>query len=144
MILSDTDEDEVREMLLCLQNGTTLKAQQRRNAMSGKMRDFIKDLAGHQFFASCSFTNARYTFDQLAAQMSLIELVGEPTNVRNARRNQHELPIDQCESRDCAVPRKDRLTRSFNLLPDARPFSLPRRRSGKNALKGFRRRGAIA
>jgi hypothetical protein len=37
-----------------------------------------------------------------------------------------------------------RLMRSFNLLPDARPFSLPRRRSGKNALKGFRRRGAIA
>ena len=37
-----------------------------------------------------------------------------------------------------------RLMRSFNLLPDARPFSLPRRRSGKNALKGFSRRGAIA
>jgi hypothetical protein len=36
-----------------------------------------------------------------------------------------------------------RLMRAFNLLPDARPFSLPRRRSGKNALKGFRRRGAI-
>ena len=43
--------------------------------------------------------------------MSLIELVGEPTNVKNARQNQHELPIDQCESRDCAVPRKDRLMR---------------------------------
>ena len=27
VILSDTDEDEVREMLLCLQNGTTLNAQ---------------------------------------------------------------------------------------------------------------------
>jgi hypothetical protein len=50
VILSGTDEDEVREMLLRLQNGTTLKAQQRRNAMSGKMRDFIKDLAEHQFF----------------------------------------------------------------------------------------------
>ena len=33
VILSDTDEDEIREMLLRLQNGTTLKAQQRRNAM---------------------------------------------------------------------------------------------------------------
>ena len=42
VILSDTDEDEVREMLLRLQNGTTLKAQQRRNAMSGKMRDLLK------------------------------------------------------------------------------------------------------
>ena len=86
MILSDTDEEELREMLLRLQNGTTLKAQQRRNAMSGKMRDL---LAEHQFFASCSFTNARYAFDQLPAQMPLIELVDEPTNVKNARRNQH-------------------------------------------------------
>ena len=49
------------------------------------MRDFIKVLAEHQFSASFSFTNARYTFDQLAEQMSPIELVGEPTNVRNAR-----------------------------------------------------------
>ena len=112
--------------------------------MLSQARCAISDLAEHQFFASCSFTNARYTFDHLTAQMSLIELVGEPANVKNARRNQHELPIDRCESRDCAVPRKDRLMRSFNLLPDARPFSLPRRRSGKNALKGFRRRGAIA
>jgi hypothetical protein len=37
-----------------------------------------------------------------------------------------------------------RLMRYFNLLPDTRPFSLPRRRSGKNALNRFRRRGASA
>jgi hypothetical protein len=42
VIISDTDEDEVREMFLRLQNGTTLKAQERRNAMPGKMRDFVK------------------------------------------------------------------------------------------------------
>jgi hypothetical protein len=48
--LSETDEDEVREMFLRLQNGTTLKAQERRNAMPGKMRDFIKNLAEHPFF----------------------------------------------------------------------------------------------
>jgi hypothetical protein len=51
IILSDTGEDEVREMFLRLQNGTTLKAQERRNAMPGKMRDFVRDLAGHPFFA---------------------------------------------------------------------------------------------
>ena len=87
VVVSETDEDEVREMFLRLQNGTTLKAQERRNAMSGKMRDFIKELAEHQFFANCNFTNSRYTFDQLAAQMTLIELVGEPTNVKNADLN---------------------------------------------------------
>ena len=87
VIVSDTDEEEVREMFLRLQNGTSLKAQEKRNAMSGKMRDFIKSVAGHQFFENCAFTNARYTFDQVAAQMALIELTGEPTNVKNADLN---------------------------------------------------------
>lgn len=87
VILSDTDEDEVREMFLRLQNGTTLKAQERRNAMSGNMRDFVKSLASHKFFQSCIFANSRYTFDHLAAQMTLIDLQGGPTNVRNADLN---------------------------------------------------------
>jgi len=87
VIISETDEDEVREMFLRLQNGTTHKAQERRNAMAGKMRDFVKGLAEQPFFASCNFSNSRYTFDQLAAQMSLIELVGGPTNVKNADLN---------------------------------------------------------
>ena len=45
IVLTDTSEDEVREMFLRLQNGTSLKAQEKRNAMPGKMRAFIKDLA---------------------------------------------------------------------------------------------------
>ena len=35
IVLSETSEDEVREMFLRLQNGTTLKAQEKRNAMPG-------------------------------------------------------------------------------------------------------------
>jgi hypothetical protein len=42
VVVSDTDEEEVREMFLRLQNGTTLKAQEKRNALAGKMRDFVK------------------------------------------------------------------------------------------------------
>lgn len=34
IVLSDTSEDEVREMFLRLQNGTTLKAQEKRNRIS--------------------------------------------------------------------------------------------------------------
>jgi hypothetical protein len=59
VILEDTDEDEVREMFLRLQNGTTLKAQEKRNAMPGAMRDFVKGLVDHPFFASCFFSNSR-------------------------------------------------------------------------------------
>ncbi len=87
VVLADTDEDEVREMFLRLQNGTTLKAQEKRNAMPGKMRNFVKDLANHQLFTNCGFSNSRYTFDHVAAQTILIELEGGPCNVKDANLN---------------------------------------------------------
>ena len=87
IVLSETSEDEVREMFLRLQNGTSLKAQEKRNAMPGKMRMFIKDLASHPFFNNCGFSNSRYTFDLIAAQMTAIELNGGPCHVRNSNLN---------------------------------------------------------
>jgi len=87
IVLSDTSEDEVREMFLRLQNGTTLKAQEKRNAMPGKMRTFIKDLAEHPFFTRVGFSNSRFTHDLVAAQMTAIELNGGPCHVRNSNLN---------------------------------------------------------
>lgn len=86
-IVEDADEDEVREMFLRLQNGTSLKAQEKRNAMPGAMRDYIKDLAKHPFFNSVNFSNKRFAYDHVAAQMTLLELEGEPTNIKNADLN---------------------------------------------------------
>ena len=84
MIVSESDEDEVREMFLRLQNGTTLKAQEKRNAMPGNMRDFIKELTIHPFFEeSVNFKNSRYNHDLVLSQLALLELTGEPTNVKN-------------------------------------------------------------
>lgn len=88
IVLSDTDDDEVREMFLRLQNGTTLKAQEKRNAMPGKMRAFIKELAEHPFFTRCAFSKRRFTYDLVAAQMTAIELNGGPCHVRNANLNE--------------------------------------------------------
>lgn len=85
--LSDCDEEEVRELFLRLQNGTTLKAQEKRNAMPGKMRDYVKQLASHQFFNHCKFDNSRFTFDLIAAQLTLLELKGEITNIKNSDLN---------------------------------------------------------
>jgi len=88
VILEDTDEDEVREMFLRLQNGTSLKAQEKRNAYPGKMRDFVKTISKHAFFANkAEFDNARFTYDLVAAQLICLELAGEPTNVKNADLN---------------------------------------------------------
>jgi len=87
VIMENTDEDEVREMFLRLQNGTSLKAQEKRNAMPGQMRDFVRGLTNHSFFASVAFRNVRYTHDQVAAQITCLEIAGEPTNVKNGDLN---------------------------------------------------------
>lgn len=85
--VQDANEDEIRDMFLRLQNGTTLKAQEKRNAMPGQMRDFVKQLASHPFFVSCKFSNSRFTFDHIAAQMVCLEDAGGPTNVRDSDLN---------------------------------------------------------
>lgn len=82
--VQNTREDEVRDMFLRLQSGTTLKAQEKRHAMTGKMRDFVISLAGHKFFTeSCKFQNHRYSHEHVAAQMMQLTLedgVGNTTD----------------------------------------------------------------
>jgi len=87
VVLEDTDDDEVREMFLRLQNGTSLKSQEKRNAYPGKMRDFVRQLSEHPFFGKVGFTNARFTHDLVAAQMICLELAGGPSNIKNADLN---------------------------------------------------------
>jgi hypothetical protein len=87
VVLEDTDENEVREMFLRLQNGTSLKAQEKRNAMPGKMREFVKSLTAHAFFKRVGFANSRYTHDHVAAQMVCLELAGGPVNVKDGDLN---------------------------------------------------------
>jgi hypothetical protein len=81
--IDDADEDEVREMFLRLQNGTSLRAQEKRNAYPGRMRDVVRGLAGHTFFERVGFSNSRYTHDLVAAQFVRLEVEGGPTNVKN-------------------------------------------------------------
>jgi hypothetical protein len=87
VVLEEADEDEVREMFLRLQNGTSLKAQEKRNAYPGQMRAFVHQLASHKFFESVGFANARFNFDLIAAQLVCLEIAGGPTNVKNADLN---------------------------------------------------------
>lgn len=85
--IQNDEEDEVRDMFLRLQNGTTLKAQEKRNAMTGQMRNFVKELAQHPFFENCKFSNSRFTFDHISAQITCLEIAGEPTSVRDSDLN---------------------------------------------------------
>lgn len=88
VVLSDSTEDEVRDLFLRLQNGTNLKAQEKRNAMSGKMRDFCHNLVNHDFFKnSLTIKNSRFLHDLLAAQMCLVTINKGPCNVKDANLN---------------------------------------------------------
>ena len=83
VILDNEDEDEIREMFLRLQNGTSLKAQEKRNAMPGQMRDFIKKVSEHEFFQKVSFNNSRFTFDLIAAQITLFCIKKKICNIKD-------------------------------------------------------------
>lgn len=84
IVIIDTDEEEVREMFLRLQNGTSLNAPEKRHAMGGDMCKFIIILSSHPFFKSCKKDNVRYMYEQIAAQMTKLELNGGACNIKNA------------------------------------------------------------
>jgi len=87
IVIIEADEEEVREMFLRLQNGTSLNAQEKRNAMSGNMRNFVKTIAKHKFFDSCKRKNTRYVFEQIVAQMTKLEINGGPCSIKNGDLN---------------------------------------------------------
>ena len=84
VLLRKSSEEEVEEMFLRLQNGTTLNAAEKRNAMKGKMKEFVRAIAQHPFFENCGFNNHRFAYDLVAAQMTRVALAGEACSVKNA------------------------------------------------------------
>ena len=117
-VIQDPDPDEVEEMFLRLQNGTSLKAQEKRNAMPGNMRDLVREIGTHLFFKSCNFKNGRLNFDLVAAQMIAIELAGEPTNVK--AKNLNEM-YQNHKSIDLKGPVAKKVTRVLDYLLRAFP-----------------------
>jgi hypothetical protein len=122
VVLEDTDEDEVREMFLRLQNGTSLKAQEKRNAFPGKMRDFVRQTAQHPFFQRVGFANARYAYDHIAAQMVLLEMQGGPANVKNADLNRM---YNENRGFEATSPIAKSVRRVLDILADVFPEKTP-------------------
>jgi len=122
VILKDAENDEVREMFLRLQNGTTLRAQEKRNAYAGKMRDFIKTLSQHKFFNSVNITSARYQHDLVAAQFTCLDLAGEPTNIR---KSDLDKMYREHEDFDEKSPSAKRIIRVLNKLWGCFPEKTP-------------------
>lgn len=74
IIIRDAEDDEVEDMFLRLQNGSPLNAPEKRNAMPGNMRDFVRELSKHDFFCNCGFKDKRYAFAHVASQMVCLEM----------------------------------------------------------------------
>lgn len=120
--VQNDEEDEVRDMFLRLQNGTTLKAQEKRNAMPGQMRDFVKEIAQHNFFNNCKFSNSRFTFDHIAAQITCLELSGGPAGVRDSDLNRM---YDQNRTFDVSRREAKKVRRVLDYLVCAFPEKTP-------------------
>lgn len=120
--VQNEEEDEVRDMFLRLQNGTTLKAQEKRNAMPGQMRDFVKEIAQHPLFTNCKFSNSRFTFDQIAAQITCLELAGGPASVRDSELNRM---YDHHRKFDATCPEAKKVRRVLDYLLRAFPEKTP-------------------
>jgi hypothetical protein len=117
------EEDEVRDMFLRLQNGTTLKAQEKRNAMPGAMRNFVKELSEHKFFESCPFSSGRYVYDHVAAQTVLLELKGGPTNIKDSDLTKM---YDEFKTFDLSGAKAKKVRRVYDFLLRAFPEETPK------------------
>ena len=80
-------DQEVEDMFLRLQNGMPLNSAEKRNAISGAVRNFVHETAeDHKLMTvSVPFKNTRYHHDEMVAQMLRIELNGGPASLHNTQ-----------------------------------------------------------
>ena len=109
-------------MFLRLQNGTSLKAQEKRNAYPGKMRDFIRELSAHSFFNAVNFKNSRFAYDHVVAQLTCLEMHGGPANIKDADLNR--IYREQREF-DNKSPTAKAVKRTLDILADIFPDKTP-------------------
>jgi hypothetical protein len=67
-VLTEWDSEQIEDMFLRLQNGTTLLAPEKRRAIQGTFRDVVRDLASHNIFEYVNFNNRRYGFEDSVAK----------------------------------------------------------------------------
>lgn len=80
-LIGYTDE-EIDETFLRLQNGTPLKAAEKRRAIAGNMRNVVSDLAKHDIFKNyCSFANQHFAFEDVTAKVFKQIIDGKASNI---------------------------------------------------------------
>jgi hypothetical protein len=81
--IEDASEDELRELFLRLQLGTSLNTAEKLNAIGGDLHRFCKHVAEHSFFADkIGLRDTRYTHFFLTTQWACIEARGIQPQMR--------------------------------------------------------------
>lgn len=81
----DASDDEIEELFLRLQKGEPLRAAEKRNAISGPVRDFVRDvLANHSVFPNLGLPSKRYGWHEAGAIALILALNEGPTSLKGA------------------------------------------------------------
>lgn len=122
--LDEAEDHEIEEMFIRLQNGVPLNAAEKRNAIAGGIRDFVRGIASQHSLLTQSvpFPGNRFAHDEAVAQMLLIELRGGPTPVTSAKLSGM---YDDGEKFAEGSPDAVRFKRVLNFLAQAFPQRTP-------------------
>ena len=115
---------EICEMFRRLQNGTPLNPQEIRNAVPGKIRDFIADIADHhKFFKNLLVSKNRANHDLIVAQMTLLAINKGVCSIR--RKNLDDMYVkgyDFDENRVEAKQLKQVLNYLYRMFPEGNEY----------------------
>jgi len=83
--IENATDEEIRELFLRLQRGEPLKAAEKRNAISGPVRDFVADtLAAHPVWGKTGIGERRFGWHEHAAIILALVLAKGPTGLKGA------------------------------------------------------------
>ena len=83
--IEQASEDDIHELFLRLQRGEPLNAAEKRNAMTGPIRDFVANtLAKHSLWNTTGIRSARFGFHEHAAILLALCKQRGPTNLKGA------------------------------------------------------------
>jgi hypothetical protein len=83
VIIDDTNNEEIRDLFLRLQEGKSLNPPEKRNAMTGNMRDFVADLTKHKTFqAIIPKEDKRFMYADWLAHIVCLEIAGGAVDIK--------------------------------------------------------------
>lgn len=83
--LETDSEDDIRELFQRLQKGEPLNSAERRNAMTGPVRDFVANiLAVHPLWPETGLSDKRFAWHEMSAIVLALVMAGGPTGLKGA------------------------------------------------------------